>query len=252
MQSSVASSLIPRANRHDKCAAIWNTWCGDCSSLLAFPAHFPYHIHEFIVLFHTPFRESMTLLDRFPLLLFQPDYGTDDLYDSPPIVDAFKMVSAYAIISTVNAIIAIAVATGSFAATLFTVFGTLSLIYLTWMILTLVFRFVAQLLGGLGELHNTATFVGLAAAPNVVVAIVSLLITLVRIILLPDNPEEILSKINLGFSLVGMVWGWPGILCYFGLKNAERMSSVKAILVVMPVFFAFAILEVYNSNLFSF
>lgn len=194
----------------------------------------------------------MTLLDRFPLLLFQPDYATDDLYDSPPIIDAFKMVTAYAIISTVNAIIGIAVATGSISATLFTLFGTLSLIYFTWMILTLVFHFVAQLLGGLGELHNTVTFVGLAAAPNVVIAIASLLLTLVRVILLPDNPDEILSKINLGLSLVGMAWGWPGILCYFGLKNAERVSSVKAILVIMPVFFAFAILEIYGSNLFEF
>jgi hypothetical protein len=194
----------------------------------------------------------MTLLDRFPLLLFQPDYGTFDLYDSPPIIDAFKMVSAYAAISTVNAIIGIAVATGSIAATMFTVFGMLLLVYLTWIILTLIFHFVAQLLGGLGELHNTATFVGLAAAPNVAVAIASLLLTLVRVILLPDNPDEILTKINLGLSLVGMAWGWPGVLCYFGLKNAERVSSVKAILVVMPVFFAFAILEIYNSNLFTF
>jgi hypothetical protein len=194
----------------------------------------------------------MTLLDRFPLLLFQPDYATDDLYDSPPIIDAFKMVSAYAIISTVNAIIGIAVATGSISASLFTLFGTLSLVYFTWMILTLVFHFVAQLLGGLGELHNTATFVGLAAAPNIVIAIASLLLTLVRVILLPDNPDDILTKINLGLSLIGMAWGWPGILCYFGLKNAERLSSVKAILVIMPVFFAFAILEIYGSNLFEF
>ncbi len=194
----------------------------------------------------------MTLLDRFPLLLFQPDYATDDLYDSPPIIDAFKMVSAYAIISTVNAIIGIAVATSSISASLFTLFGTLSLVYFTWMILTLVFHFVAQLLGGLGELHNTATFVGLAAAPNIVIAIASLLLTLVRVILLPDNPDDILTKINLGLSLIGMAWGWPGILCYFGLKNAERLSSVKAILVIMPVFFAFAILEIYGSNLFEF
>ena len=219
---------------------------------LAFPAQFPYHIDELTALFLALLRDSMTLLDRFPLLLFQPDYATDDLYESPPIVDAFKIVSAYAAISTVNAIIGIAVATRSVSAVMFTLFGTLSLIYFTWLILTLVFHFIAELLGGLGELHNTATFVGLAAAPNVIIAIFSLLLTLIRVLVLSDNPGAILSKINLGFSLIGMAWGWPGVLCYFGLKNAERVNPIKAILVVMPVFFAFAILEIYNSNLFDF
>ncbi len=193
----------------------------------------------------------MTLVQRFPLLLFQPDYATSDLYDSPPILDAFIMVSVYAGISSLNTLISAAAATGSAAFTLLTFFGTVALVYITWFILTMVFHFISDLLGGMGELHNAASFVGLAAAPNVLVAVVSLLITIVRVLFMSEDPGSVLSKINLSFSLIGMVWGWPGVLCYFGLKNAERINSVKAILVVMPVFFAFAILEIYDSNLFE-
>jgi len=193
----------------------------------------------------------MTLRQRFPLLLFSPDYATSDLYDSPRIADAFYVVSAYAGISTVNALISAIVATGSVSFLLFTVLWTSALVYITWVILTFLFHFIADLLGGLGELHNAASFVGLAAAPNVVVALVSLLMTVVRILFVAHDPYAVVAKINLGFSLAGMAWGWPGILCYFGLKNAERVDSLKAILVVLPVFFAFAVLEIYNSNLFE-
>lgn len=193
----------------------------------------------------------MTLLQRFPLLLFQPDYATSDLYHDPPIVDAFYVVTAYALISALNALLGIFVATGSISASIFTVIGTFALVYITWIILTLVFHFVADLLGGLGELHNTVSYVGLAAAPNVVVAALSLLISIVRLVFLPEDPGSILATVNLGFSLIGMAWGWPGVLCYFGMKNAERVHPIKAIVVVLPVFFIFAALEIYNSNLFD-
>lgn len=193
----------------------------------------------------------MTLFQRFPLLLFQPDYATSDLYHDPPVLDAFYIVTAYAVISSLNALLGIIVATGSISASIFTVIGTLALVYITWVVLTLVFHFVADLLGGLGELHNAVTYVGLAAAPNVVVAALSLLLSIVRLLFLPDDPGAILAAINLGFSLIGMAWGWPGMLCYFGMKNAERLHPIKAILVVMPVFFIFAALEIYNSNLFA-
>jgi hypothetical protein len=122
---------------------------------------------------------------------------------------------------------------------------------MTWVILSLVFHFVADLVGGLGELHNAISYVGLAAAPNVVVSFLSLLITVVRLIVAPEDPHDVFSAINLGFSLIGMAWGWPGVLCYFGIKNGEQLSSVKAILIVMPVFFLFAALEIYNSKLFD-
>lgn len=193
----------------------------------------------------------MTLVQRFPLLLFQPDYATSDLYHDPPVVDAFYVVTAYAVLSTLNALIGIIVATGSISASILTVIGTLALVYLTWIILTLVFHFVADLLGGLGELHNAVSYVGLAAAPNVIVAALSLLLTIIRIIVLPDDLDAILATVNLGLSLLGMAWGWPGVLCYFGMKNAERVHPVKAIVVVLPVFFIFAALEIYNSNLFD-
>jgi hypothetical protein len=70
-------------------------------------------------------------------------------------------------------------------------------------------------------------------------------------IFLPDDPDLILSKISLGISLVGMAWGWPGIICYFGLKNAERLHELKAITIILLAFIASGMYEVVNSNAFE-
>ncbi len=190
----------------------------------------------------------MTLLQRFPLLLFQPDYATSDLYDSPPLKDAFIVVSLYAGITSFQSSLSAAVATGSVSFILVAFLGTAFLIYVTWFLLTFLFHIIADLLGGLGELHNTFSFVGLAAAPNAALAVVSLVVTIVRLLFFPDDPQLLAAKINLGVSVVGMAWGWPGMLCYFGLKNAERLHPLKAILVTSPVFFVFVLFEVLNSN----
>jgi hypothetical protein len=194
----------------------------------------------------------MTLPQRVPLLLVQPDYATSDLYDDPPVIDAFYVVTAYAVLSALNTLLSLVAATGSFSASLMAVIGTVALVYLTWVFLTLIFHFIADVLGGLGELHNAVSFVGLAAVPNALIAVLSLFLTIIRLAILPDDPDAIIGKINLGFSLLGMVWGWPGVLCYFGLKNAERVNPIKAIVVVLPVFFLFAALEIFGSTLFEF
>ena len=193
----------------------------------------------------------MRLFQRFPLLLFQPDYATSDLYDSPPMIDAFVVVSAYAVLSALKPFIEVVVAFGSIKFALFTFMGTAALIYLTWVCLTLFFHFVSDVLGATGELHNAVSFVGLAAAPNVVIAVISLLILIVKLIFFSEQTPEVLSYGDFALSLIGMAWGWPGMLCYFGLKNAERLGSIKALLVVMPVFFGFAMLEVMTSTLFA-
>ncbi|MCI0708075.1 MAG: YIP1 family protein [Ignavibacteriae bacterium] len=190
----------------------------------------------------------MTLLQRFPLLLFQPDYATSDLYDSPPLKDAFIMVCLYAVISSLKTLVGVIITTDSIRFALFTFFGSVALVFITWIFLTFFFHFVADMLGATGELHNAVTFVGLAAAPNVVVSVLSLLIMIVNMVFFPDQPHEMLQMGDFGLSMLGMVWGWPGMLCYFGLKNAQRLSSIKSLLVVMPVFFGFALLEITQSN----
>ena len=193
----------------------------------------------------------MTFLQRFPLLLFQPDYATSDLYDSPPLLDAFIMVCLYAVISSLKTPIGVIITTESIKFAILTFLGSIMLVFITWIFLTFFFHFVADLLGGTGELHNALTFVGLAAAPNVVLSVLSLLIMIVNAIFFPEEPNEFLRMGDFGLSLIGMAWGWPGMLCYFGLKNAQRLSSIKALLIVMPVFFGFALLEVATSSLFK-
>jgi len=191
----------------------------------------------------------MSLLRRFPLLLFQPDYATSDLYDSPPLGHAFIIVSASAVISSLKPLIGVISTTDNVRYAIFIFLASIALVYFTWLFLTFFFHFIADFVGGTGELHNAIAFVGLAAAPNVVVSVVGVLITVANIVLFPEEPDVLLSMANLGASLIGMMWGWPGMLCYFGLKNAERVSSIKAILIVLPVFAGFAFLEVYNSSL---
>ncbi|HEY4611572.1 MAG TPA: YIP1 family protein [Bacteroidota bacterium] len=191
----------------------------------------------------------MSLLRRFPLLLFQPDYATSDLYDSPPLLDAFIVVALYAVISSVKSFIGVVVTTDNVRYAIFIFLASCALVFFTWIFLTLFFHFIADFLGGTGELHNAVAFVGLAAAPNVVVSVISLIIGVANIVLFPEEPDPLLSMANLGTSILGMMWGWPGMLCYFGLKNAERVGSLKALLIVVPVFFVFAMLEISSSSL---
>jgi hypothetical protein len=70
-------------------------------------------------------------------------------------------------------------------------------------------------------------------------------------VFVPDDPDLILSKISLLTSLVGMAWGWPGVLCYFGLKNGERIHDLKAMTIVLLAFIASGMYEIVNSNAFE-
>jgi hypothetical protein len=47
-----------------------------------------------------------------------------------------------------------------------------------------------------------------------------------------------------------MAWGTPGIICYFGLKNAEKVHMLKALLITLLVFLALAAYLVLTSNAF--
>ncbi len=190
----------------------------------------------------------MTLAQRFTALLIEPDYATSDLYDSPPLAHSFIFVTAYAALSGFQSLLAIAFATGRVGLGLAAFIGSFMLIVLTWVILVVIFHLAVEFLGGMGELANTAAFVGLAAVPNILTTAVAVVLTLIEAVFLPGDAERIMGKIGLAISLIGMAWGWPGILCYFGLKNAGRLHMVKAMLVAAVVFFAFAMMEILNSN----
>lgn len=190
----------------------------------------------------------MNLLERLRLLLFDPEYATSDLYDSPRFGEAFFTVTIYAGLSSIGSLLSIILATQSFAVGILGFVGSFLVVYLTWAFLAIVFHLASEMLGGLGELPHAIAFVGLASAPLIITSLVSILLTIAHYVFMPDDPEAIFPKISLGVSIVGMAWGWPGILCYFGLKNAERLNEIKALVVALVVFFGFATFEVLNSS----
>jgi len=193
----------------------------------------------------------MNVTDRFLLLLTSPDEATYDQYDSPNIGHAILIVTAYALVASLNTFLSATIRSGSVGFSMISFFGSFLTVYLTWAFLTIILHLSAELWGGLGELPNAIAVVGLAAAPLVLTSLVSILITLIGGVFLPDDPDLILSKISLLTSLVGMAWGWPGILCYFGLKNGERIHDLKAMAIVLLVFIASGMYEVANSNAFE-
>lgn len=187
---------------------------------------------------------------RFMLVLTDPDGSTYDLYNSPQIGDAFLMVSLYAGLSALNSFISAIDITGAFSVGFIAVVGSGLIVYLTWIFLTIVFRLLGTMLGGKGELPNALGFVGLAAAPLVVTTFLSIIVTLGGILFMEEDPDEILPMVRLGLTLVGMAWGWPGVLCYFGMKNSEKLDPLKAIVATMILFFGFAAFEIFSSTLF--
>ncbi|MBM4162193.1 MAG: YIP1 family protein [Ignavibacteria bacterium] len=190
----------------------------------------------------------MQFIQRIPLLLFDPDYATSDLYDSPRLGEAFFMVSTYAVLTSFNSFFSGYLKTDTVSVGLIAFLGSALLIYLTWVFLAAVFHIASEVLGGLGEFPHALGFVGLAAAPHILTSFASIILTILSIEVFYDDPELILPKIGLGLSLLAMAWGWPGVLCYFGMKNAERVHPLKALVVTLLVFFAFAALEVFTSD----
>jgi len=194
----------------------------------------------------------MNLLQRILLLLTDPEGATYDLYNSPQIGDAFLIVSLYAGLSALNSLISAMLMTGTLSVGILAFFSSALIVYLIWAFLSIAFHSAAALLGGKGEIPNAIGFVGLAAAPMVLTTIASLFLTMLSATLVTDDPDSILRKIGFGISIIGMAWGWPGVLCYFGMKNGERIDSLKSVLVTMVMFLGFAAIEVFSSKFWSF
>jgi len=193
----------------------------------------------------------MNITNRIMLLLTSPDEAMYDQYDSPNLTHAIVIVTIYAGLSSFNAFLSAAIKSGSIGFGLITFLGSFLTTYLTWAFLTIVIHILAELLGSLGELLNAVAFVGLAAAPLIVTSFVSVFITIAGSIVFPEDPDLIVPKISLLNSLVGMAWGWPGLLCYFGLKNGERLHELKAVTIVLVLFCAMGTYEVVASGAFD-
>ncbi|MBI2620144.1 MAG: YIP1 family protein [Ignavibacteriales bacterium] len=193
----------------------------------------------------------MTLSDRIRLLLSSPDDATLDVYETPHIGHAFFIVTIFAFVSSFNSFLSAGIKSESFGFSLIAFLGTFFVTYVTWVFLTIVFHLAAEVWGGLGELPNALAFVGFAAAPMIITSVVSVFVTVGGGVVLPEDPEKILPKISLIMTLIGMGWGWPGLLCYYGLKNGERLHVAKAATISLVAYISIAVYELNTSSAFD-
>jgi hypothetical protein len=121
--------------------------------------------------------------------------------------------------------------------------------YLLWVVLAMIFHVVADLLGGLGEFPNALGFVGLGTAPLIFTSLISLVLNLIMILVFPEDADPIFPMITLFLTLIGMAWGTPGVICYFGMKNAEKLHPIKAFLVTFVMFASLALLVFVKSGI---
>jgi hypothetical protein len=191
----------------------------------------------------------MTLSQRFPALLFEPDYATSDLYENPALGQAFTMVTMYALFSSFNAFLSAAIKAESLSFALFAFFFSFALAYISWFVLAFILHIAADLIGGIGEIPNAIAFTGLGTAPLVITSVVAIFLTMIGPEIFEDDSDGILSTIVFCINLLGIAWGWTGVLCYFGLKNAERLSSWKALILSFAVFIVFSTIEALNSDI---
>lgn len=190
----------------------------------------------------------MTILDRFSMLLFQPDAATYDLYHEPLFREAIVFVTIYAALSGLSSVLVVSMDVGGTGFLFITFLGSFLVVYLMWVFLSVGLHVAASAWGGTGLLPNAFGYVGLATAPMILTTAVAIIAILVLPSVVEDDPQGAVKNFNLILTLVGMAWGWPGILCYFGMRNAERLDSFKAFILI---FFAFCLLAgfiVVSSN----
>jgi len=191
----------------------------------------------------------MYFLQQMFQVMTDPEYTTISLYDSPRLRESFLMVSAYALFTSLDAFFSAYFQTDTFSVGLLSFLISTLTTYLLWVFLAGIFHVAAELLGGLGELPNALGFVGLGTAPLVFTSIISCLITLVSALAFSEDPDRIVPTVSIGLTLLGMAWGAPGVICYFGMKNAEKLHPLKAFAVTFVLFSSLAVLILYKSDI---
>jgi hypothetical protein len=183
-------------------------------------------------------------------VMFDPEYTTASLYDTPRLGDTFIIVSLYAFFTSLDSLLQGYLRTSTVSVGVLSFFISTLTTFLLWVVLAMVFHICAELLGGLGELPNALGFVGLGMAPLIFTSILRCILTVLSIEVFYNDPDKLFAKAGFGLNLIGMAWGTPGIICYFGMKNAEKLHMLKALIVTLILFLAFAALLVLTSNIF--
>jgi hypothetical protein len=191
----------------------------------------------------------MYYLQQIFQIMIDPEFTTISLYDSPRLRESFLMVSAYALFTSLDAFLSGYFQTETFSVGLLSFLVSALTTYLLWVFLATIFHVAAELLGGLGELPHALGFVGLGTAPLVFTSFISCLLTLLSVLVFPDDPDRIIQNISVGLTLLGMAWGAPGVICYFGMKNSEKLHPLKAFAITFVLYCSLALLVLYNSGI---
>jgi len=191
----------------------------------------------------------MDYLQQIFQILIDPEYTTISLYDSPRLRDAFIVVSAYAFATSVDSFLSAYLTTDTLSVGLLSFFVSTLTTYLLWVLLAMIFHVAAELLKGLGEFPNALGFVGLATTPLVFTSLISIVLTILSATVFANDESRLLPNIAIVLTLIGMAWGAPGVICYFGMKNAEKLHPIKAFTVTLILYLALALLILYKSDL---
>jgi hypothetical protein len=183
-------------------------------------------------------------------VMFDPEYTTSSLYDTPRLGDTFIVVSLYAFCTSVDGFLQGYLRTSTVSVGVLSFFISTLTTFLLWVVLGMLFHIGAELLGGLGELPNALSFVGLGMAPLIFTSILRIVLTVLSIEVYYNDPDKMIAKVGFGLNLLGMAWGTPGMFCYFGMKNAEKVHMLKAMLVTLVFFIALSALLFLSSDAF--
>lgn len=119
-------------------------------------------------------------------------------------------------------------AAGVAAAVLNTFLGTLA----GWLGIVSLLYLAGQALKGWGRFEDFVLWMGYAALPMVLLNLVSLLIFLISPVLFPALGGAGWKTFPTALGVLGLIWGWPGLLSYFALRHGMHLSARRAALVI--------------------
>lgn len=170
-----------------------------------------------------------TVLERLSGILLRPNAAFAGL--NPRQEESFGVVAALLVTSCVWSALDAAYSEGAVSvggAVLNTFLGTLA----GWLGLAALLYLAGHALKGWGRFEDFLLWMGYAALPMVLLNLVSLLVFGVSPVLFPALGGAGWNNFHTALGVLGLVWGWPGLLSYFALRHGMRLPPRQAALVI--------------------
>ena len=172
---------------------------------------------------------DQTMLNRLSGILLRPNATFAGL--TPRRGESFGIVAALLVTScawsALNAAYSVD-AFGVLGAVLNTLLGTLA----GWLGLGAVLYLAGRRLNGWGRFEDFLLWMGYAALPMVLLNLVSMLVFLISPVLYPWLGGAGWKDFHTMLGVLGLVWGWPGLLSFFALYYGMRLPAKRAALVI--------------------